>query len=126
MDNKAVGDQGESKRGSAWQYCIPRQADDDEERSQNSNSYPQIKPLRREDLQQIRLEDFFKSTLFEGQFSEFDDDGIPTRNADGTEVSKGQRKKLMKKRDKHEARLKGTRIPVGLGAKRRGTRVQAV
>jgi cysteinyl-tRNA synthetase len=51
------------------------------------------------------VQDFFRSSLFEGEFSAFDEKGIPTHNADGTELSKRQLNKLQKKRSTHEKRL---------------------
>jgi len=52
----------------------------------------------------VPLEDMFRVNQYEGMFSEYDDDGIPTRNADGSELSKRLLKKLKKKRDKYVKR----------------------
>ncbi len=42
---------------------------------------------------------FFQIDRYEGLFLMFDLDGIPTHNADGSEISKRMVKKLIKKRD---------------------------
>ena len=44
---------------------------------------------------------FFLVGHYEGQFSEFDDDHLPIKNADGSNVSKTLRKKLLKKKEKY-------------------------
>lgn len=81
----------------SWKYCLPRVA---------SSSIKTVTATPRlEDLRQISVQDFFRSSLFEGEFSAFDEKGIPTHNADGTELSKRQLNKLQKKRSTHEKRL---------------------
>ena len=86
---------------SVWQYCVPRT----EERTEITPSTSK-KTLRLEELRQISVEDYFRSPLFEGEFSAFDKEGFPTHNADGSEISKKLRKKLLKKRSIHEKRLR--------------------
>ncbi|KAG7348609.1 cysteinyl-tRNA synthetase [Nitzschia inconspicua] len=49
----------------------------------------------------IPLEELFKVGQYENVFSKFTEDGIPTHNTDGTELSKRLLKKLLKKRDAH-------------------------
>jgi hypothetical protein len=53
----------------------------------------------------VKLEDLFRVGQYKGMFSEFTEDGIPTLNADGSELSKRMLKKLIKKRDDHMKRL---------------------
>ena len=109
MDGKVAGmgdNGGASCKGTGWQYCIPRQPSPREPSEKvSSGSQTSTTTIRLEDLQQIPLSDFFRSGQFEGEFSAYDDEGIPTHNADGSEVSKRQRKKLLKKRSVHEKRL---------------------
>ncbi|TMW59577.1 hypothetical protein Poli38472_004646 [Pythium oligandrum] len=57
-----------------------------------------------EELMQIAPSDFFSQHPdYTGQYGAFDEDGLPTEELDGTPLSKSQRKKLQKKRDKHAA-----------------------
>ncbi len=90
---------GNSKKSErAWKFCLPRLSSPKEE----SKS-----PVFSDgvDLLSIPIFDFFKNGQYEGVFSEYAEDGTPTHNADGSEVSKRSLKKLLKKRDKHQARL---------------------
>lgn len=58
--------------------------------------------IAKEERMKIRPEDLFKlGKEYKGQFSKYDDDGIPTHLADGTEVSKSAKKKLAKEQKKH-------------------------
>lgn len=55
----------------------------------------------------IAPEDFFKEAdEYKGKYSKFDDNGIPTHDADGTELTKSAMKKLKKEQDKHAKQLK--------------------
>lgn len=54
--------------------------------------------LKKED---ISAQDLFKVGPYEGQFSRYDDHGIPTHDASGKEISKSLRSKLEKKYTKH-------------------------
>ena len=50
----------------------------------------------------IDPKDLFKlAPEYAGKFSKYDETGLPTHEADGTEVTKSMRKKLEKKRAKH-------------------------
>mmetsp|Transcript_4359 Transcript_4359/g.8390 ORF Transcript_4359/g.8390 Transcript_4359/m.8390 type:complete len:233 (-) Transcript_4359:282-980(-) len=56
----------------------------------------------RDKLLTIDPKDLFKvAPEFEGKYSKFDDTGLPTHLADGTEVTKSAKKKLEKERTKH-------------------------
>ena len=56
----------------------------------------------RDILMTIEPKDLFKlAPEYEGKYSKFDDTGLPTHLADGTEVTKSARKKLEKERTKH-------------------------
>lgn len=55
----------------------------------------------------IDPKDFFKEAEeFKGKYSKFNDSGIPTHEADGTELTKSAMKKLKKEQDKHVKQLK--------------------
>lgn len=87
----------------SWKICLPRTKVDDNEPLQSRNVGSSI------DLLTISLTDFFKVGQYEGSFSAYTADGIPTHNADGSEVSKRLLKKLLRKREAHEQRLEGLR-----------------
>jgi len=56
----------------------------------------------RDKLLTIDPKDLFKmAPEYEGKYSKFDDTGLPTHLADGTEVTKSAKKKLEKERTKH-------------------------
>lgn len=51
---------------------------------------------------QIDPKDLFKlGDEFKGKYSKYDDDGIPTHDIDGTEITKSMTKKLLKEKQKH-------------------------
>ena len=86
-----------------WRYNMSMNAVDRAETTRSSSdgifknmnqSPPQVK---QEDLNETN---FFMVGHYVGKFSEFDSKNIPIKNADGSDVSKTLRKKLMKKREK--------------------------
>lgn len=94
-DDRAVGD----KDASLWKFCLPRKPTPPSPTSSLSH-----KPTL-DELQEIPLENFFRLGQYEDQFTEFDEEGLPTRYADGSQVSGKQRKKLRRKLQKHSRRL---------------------
>mmetsp|Transcript_17450 Transcript_17450/g.25782 ORF Transcript_17450/g.25782 Transcript_17450/m.25782 type:complete len:686 (-) Transcript_17450:91-2148(-) len=86
---------------SSWKYCLPRTPNGSETKGEK-------KQLKRKgiSLGEVAVEDFFKVGQYEGSFSQYDSDGIPLKKADGTAVSNRLLKKLLKKRKKHEERIK--------------------
>ena len=95
-------DEGVTKK--QWQFCFPTSAQsyvNEESRDADVGSAA-TKPI---DLTSIPLEDLFRVGPYDGMFSDYTDDGIPTTNSDGTDVSKRLLKKLLKKRDTHKKRL---------------------
>eukprot|EP00605_Chrysophyceae_sp_TOSAG23-4_P001647 GSChrysophyteH1.ASY1.ANO1.1808.1 assembled CDS len=56
----------------------------------------------KERLRKIPLVDLFKHAPYEGQFKEYDDEGIPTVSASGEPVTKSMSKKLKKEWEKHK------------------------
>jgi len=79
---------------SQWRFCVPRNsASSDLEtvsKNQRKPTVPKVVPVK----------DMFRVGQYEGMFSQYDDEGMPTHNSDGSEVSNRLRKKLKKKRDK--------------------------
>ena len=62
----------------------------------------QADKLAKEARMKIKPEDFFKvDEAYKGVYSKYDDKGIPTHLADGTELSKSAVKKLAKAQQKH-------------------------
>lgn len=55
---------------------------------------------------QISSEDFFKlAPEYAGKYSKFGEDGIPTHDMEGNELTKSAKKKLKGERSKHEKAL---------------------
>jgi cysteinyl-tRNA synthetase len=93
-DDKIEGDSTESN----WRFCLPRER---KTASKSETSTVPSVPIIPDDTP---VEDLFRAGQYEGQFSSFDEDGIPTHYEDGSEVSKTLRKKLIKKREKYQKR----------------------
>jgi len=94
LDEKSENEQD------TWRFCVPRDVG-----QTNDDSLVPPKVESKIDLMSIPLEDLFRVGRYEGAFSQYDAEGIPTHNADGTEVSGRALKKLLKKRDEHLTRL---------------------
>ena len=87
-----------------WTTCLPKQRPAQEV----STETPEISEpgkSKHVDLDSVPLLELFRQGQYEGQFSAYDDEGIPTHTADGSEVSKRARNKLLKKYELHKARL---------------------
>jgi len=96
-----------SSRGSGWKFCLPLNIDREEEaHSRATVDESSGSGISGQDLHSIALEDLFRVGPYEGQFSEFREDGMPTKNSDGSKVSNRLFKKLQKKRAKHAKRLR--------------------
>lgn len=91
---------GSEGRKDTWKRCLPRKASPQADNVLNKNL-----KASNFDIHSVSLLDYFKVGVYEDSFSEFTQDGFPTHNADGTEVSKRLRKKLMKKWEAHKERL---------------------
>jgi cysteinyl-tRNA synthetase len=63
-----------------------------ERKQKEKDEKERLKKLAR----QIPPEKLFKQGQYENKFSQFDENGIPTHDAEQKEISKGQRKKLEK------------------------------
>eukprot|EP00339_Tiarina_fusa_P006498 CAMPEP_0117068978 /NCGR_PEP_ID=MMETSP0472-20121206/48348_1 /TAXON_ID=693140 ORGANISM="Tiarina fusus, Strain LIS" /NCGR_SAMPLE_ID=MMETSP0472 /ASSEMBLY_ACC=CAM_ASM_000603 /LENGTH=258 /DNA_ID=CAMNT_0004791267 /DNA_START=103 /DNA_END=879 /DNA_ORIENTATION=+ len=85
---------------SGWSFRLPKSTEDEPQPPMKEEQSTAVA-----DLLSVRVEDFFRVGQYEGMFTEYTDEGIPVRNADGTEVSKRLRKKLLKKRSAHIVRL---------------------
>ena len=89
--------------GPLWQYCIPRSPKDiDGDSPVHKNKVKKFAV----DVQSISLKDYLKSGPYEGKYSDFDANGVPFKNNDGSDLSKRERKKLEKKLERHRKRLK--------------------
>ena len=86
-----------------WAFCLPRKPSKEESQTKATNDDALAGTVV--DVSSIPLSDFFRVGQYEGAFSEYTKDGTPTHNADGSEVSKRLKKKLLKKREKHRMRL---------------------
>ena len=98
-------DNNETTDASFWKFCLPRKPLSS---SEEEASCPQAKPTDDKttaEIDSIPISEFFKVGQYQGVFSEYSNDGMPTHNADGSEVSKRMLKKLSKKREKHRLRL---------------------
>jgi cysteinyl-tRNA synthetase len=94
VDSKEGGKDG-------WKRCLPKKAS-----TSDDNKHSICTKASNFNVHSVPLSDYFKVGTHEGSFSEFNADGFPTHNADGTEVSTRLRKKLLKKWDAHKERLK--------------------
>ncbi len=83
----------------SWRYCLPQS----QSPSVSVTDAPCSSTIQMRD---IPLEDFFKMGQYAGMFGEFNDDGFPITNSDGSSISNRQSKKLMAKRQKHAERLR--------------------
>lgn len=89
-----------------WRLCLRRPTsapkDADKQEKNAANSKEQMPPSPVFDKRSVAPQDLFRADpRYIGMFLEFDEDGIPVRNADGSEVSKKQQKKFRKKRARH-------------------------
>jgi cysteinyl-tRNA synthetase len=97
------GDGNSGETQDRWMLYSPTTYESLENNQEESSTSLRITTI---DFASIPLVDFFKVGQYEEQFAAFTEEGIPTHNADGTEVSKRLSKKLMKKRKAHEERLR--------------------
>jgi cysteinyl-tRNA synthetase len=90
-----------------WRYCVPRTPASSlrESNTTETSSKAQIRSVL--DVRSVSPTDFFRVGQYEGQFKEFDADGVPTVMSDGAPVSDRLRKKLQKKLEKLMKRLDG-------------------
>jgi cysteinyl-tRNA synthetase len=102
-------DQDSTSSGeSMWKFCVPRtpgDPDTDNNRNEEPKTTNTVAAAATIDLRSVPLQDLFKVAPYEGQFSEYDADGMPTLDADGSALSNRFIQKLRKKRDKHAKRL---------------------
>jgi len=89
----------------SWRFCIPKHDQD----ASNDTDDKIHNRKQAASIHDIPLEIFFRVGQYEGLFSEFNASGIPTKNSDGSDVSKAMLSKLMKKQEKHRTRLEGNK-----------------
>lgn len=87
--------------GDGWRMCLPKTEED-----KLSETSKKPRASNRSDLSNVALQDLFRVGQYEGLFSQYTADGIPTHNADGSEISKRALKKLLKKREAHKERIR--------------------
>lgn len=97
-----INDDNTNDRG--WRFKLSTRSSSDEtskdENDDNqSKSSPQTTTNAVEEI--IKESNFFSSGHYQGKFLEYDEDYVPTKNADGTDVSKTLRKKLLKKKERY-------------------------
>lgn len=85
-----------------WRWCTPRKenAAEKKEPSKNKNTNKNKKSNTRLLSEDTNVEDMFREGQYAGMFSEYDENGIPVTKADGSSVSKNQRKKFAKVQEK--------------------------
>ena len=89
-----------------WRYCVPRTTLSSNE--PNDLAFSGKKGAKTDNTTtpynkgSVSPQNLFRlDPRYEGVFSVFDDNGIPTRNADGSMVSKTKQKKFSRKQAKH-------------------------
>ena len=87
---------------SSWKFCLPRSSTEEEDGDTPESSKRQVS---KGDLRSVSLEDFFHVGQYEGKFSAFGSDGLPSHHADGSPLSNRLLKKLKKKREIHAKRI---------------------
>jgi cysteinyl-tRNA synthetase len=90
----------------SWRFCIPRV---NESGRLSANEDPS-EVSTTVNLEDVSPNDIFRVGRYEGMFSKYNSDGIPTHHVDGSEVSKRAMKKLSKKRDAHAERQSKNKV----------------
>jgi cysteinyl-tRNA synthetase len=108
-----AGDEPDGDGTTQWRYCVPRTPTSSliESVASETGNKAKVMGSSELDLRLVSPTDFFRVGQYEGQFKEFDADGVPTVMSDGEPVSNRLRKKLQKKLEKHLKRLEGSHTP---------------
>lgn len=94
----------EDDNSPSWRFCLPRKPEGSaHQKCDDNQGMSTLKLAGNNDA--VPIEDFFKTGPYEGLFSAFNEQGLPTVNVDGTPVSKAQTKKFLKKREKYMMRI---------------------
>lgn len=87
-----------SKEAGRWRYCMPKNCD---KANKKESSKKRKKTIAfSASTSTASLKDFLTHGQYDGMFSQFNDEGLPTRTADGKDVSKRLLKKVTKKYEK--------------------------
>ena len=86
---------GKDLKKDNWRFCLPKD-------TSSEVTVPQVPTM---DPLSISQKNYFRVGKYKGMFSEYSNDGMPIRNADGSELSKRLLKKLKKKHETHKKRL---------------------
>ena len=100
LDASESSERGESD-GARWRFCVPKSGAELDRplsggKGKDSTAVPKANTSGK-----ISAEEYFKVGTYKDKFSRYNEDGMPTHNADGTDVSKRLLKKLTKKRSKY-------------------------
>lgn len=107
VEDASGGDDADGDGTTQWRYCVPRTPASSLSESVMTETQNMSKMQPELDLRSISPTDYFRVGQYEGQFKEFDADGLPTVMSDGAPVSNRLRQKLQKKLEKHLKRLDG-------------------
>jgi hypothetical protein len=107
FDHASGSDDADGDGTTHWRYCVPRTPAASSSESVTTETQNMSKMQPKLDLRSISPTDYFRVGQYEGQFKEFDADGLPTLMSNGAPVSNRLRQKLQKKLEKHIKRLDG-------------------
>ena len=80
-----------------WRHCVPR-----ENKGTTVAAKTKTRSSQPSDSERVlSLKEYLSTGHYEGEFSQFDESGLPTHTSDGKEISKRLLKKVMKKYDKY-------------------------
>jgi cysteinyl-tRNA synthetase len=92
---------GTNERG--WRFKLSTRSNSVEtNKGENDDNLSKSSPrITTNVVEGITESNFFSTGHYQGKFLEYDEDHVPTKNADGTNVSKTLHKKLLKKKEKY-------------------------
>jgi cysteinyl-tRNA synthetase len=114
MDGGVTGDGDGKQSADDWRFCVPR-SPGLQLPSLGVEYVKHRKAIKSGNLQSLPAEILFRVGKYEGLFSEYDEEGFPTRNADGSAISNTKVKEMRKILAKHcryhdKVRKKRTRL----------------
>ena len=103
-----VVDAPEAGSGGATAATAAAAAAPDPKSKEGAAAAQRAKAAEREALLKIPAKEFFRQAdEFKGKFSKYDEEGFPTHDAEGVEITKSGKKKLTKDLEKHVKMLEG-------------------
>lgn len=95
LDGTVQGSNGAS--AGRWRHCVPR-----ENKGTTVAAKTKTRSSQPADSERVlSLKQYLSTGHYEGEFSQFDESGLPTHTSDGKEISKRLLKKVMRKYDKY-------------------------